>query len=225
MTQRKIKIEYMPIEELKRWPENPKNHNIDAIQRSMRAFGYVSPIIVDESTNTIIAGHGRLEALSRLKKLGATPPDGIKVNGDRWLVPVVCGVKFDDAQNAAAYAIADNRLVELGGWNTVGLAEVVRKLEEDINIEAIGFEPGEFDALEIYATDIEDVNRTKYGEIWGKDNNMVRVVLGDLDMSVSRESFETLMQVLEDEQKAQKRAYNKLLEVIFTNAHVCFKKD
>ena len=43
------------------------------------------------------------------------------MEGDRWLVPTVRGFGFD-AEEAAAYRLADNRVGELGGWDDRRLA-------------------------------------------------------------------------------------------------------
>jgi len=54
-------------------PHNPRKHGraqISAIARSIEAFGFNAPILVDKN-NKIIAGHGRYEAA---KLLGPSAP-------------------------------------------------------------------------------------------------------------------------------------------------------
>lgn len=52
---------------LKPWPGNPRRaHAVDDIARSIEAFGYAAPILIQKGTNRILAGHGRLEALKKL---------------------------------------------------------------------------------------------------------------------------------------------------------------
>ena len=60
-------------------------------------------------------------------------------NGD-WSVPVVRGVSFKNEQEAQAYLIADNRLTELGGWNTDELVKELEKLAEDSTLDGTGFD-------------------------------------------------------------------------------------
>ena len=57
-------IEYVPVGDLKPDPHNARRHpqkQIDLLAASMRQFGFVGVITVDEG-NVIISGHGRQEA-------------------------------------------------------------------------------------------------------------------------------------------------------------------
>ncbi|WP_175492718.1 ParB/Srx family N-terminal domain-containing protein, partial [Methylocapsa palsarum] len=58
----------MPLDELKPNPRNPRKHSreqIRAIARSIEAFGFNAPILID-SNKQLIAGHGRFEAAKLL---------------------------------------------------------------------------------------------------------------------------------------------------------------
>src|SRR5262245_11450808 len=60
-------IEYVPVGDLKPDPHNARKHpesQIDLLAASIRQFGFVGVIIVDEA-NVIISGHGRLAAAKR----------------------------------------------------------------------------------------------------------------------------------------------------------------
>ena len=66
------RTEWLPIGALRLNPRNPRTHSnkqIKQIAASIRKFGFLSPLIVDEN-NMVLAGHGRLEA-ARLE--GLTP--------------------------------------------------------------------------------------------------------------------------------------------------------
>ena len=57
-------ITYLPIDLVSSDPKNPRIHRRDqvrAIARSIEAFGFNAPILVDNN-NRVVAGHGRLEA-------------------------------------------------------------------------------------------------------------------------------------------------------------------
>jgi ParB-like chromosome segregation protein Spo0J len=57
-------IEWIPIGSLRPNPRNSRTHSkkqIKLIAASIRQFGFLNPIIVDEA-KTVLAGHGRLEA-------------------------------------------------------------------------------------------------------------------------------------------------------------------
>lgn len=135
----------VPIGELVPNPKNPRKHNfvqIDAIARSIRAFGFNAPILVDKNMR-IVAGHGRYLAAKRLSL-------------ER--VPVVCLGHLTEAQ-AKAYMLADNKLTERSQWDEPELALHLKDLSDlalDFEIEATGFELPEIDFL-IQSLDLEEV--------------------------------------------------------------------
>lgn len=125
-----IKIEYRPLAELARWKRNPKGHDIPALKSSIRRWGFINPLIEDGTARRIVAGHGRLEALLAMQQAGEEPPARIKVNGKgEWLAPIVTGVSFETELDAEAFLLADNRLVELGGWEQAGLTSMLEDLQ------------------------------------------------------------------------------------------------
>lgn len=135
----KLKVEYLPLSELAHWPRNPKLHDLEVIKGSMRRFGFTLPVVVDEATGKLVAGHGRQEALSQMREAGEDPPKNIQVRrGGEWLVPVVRGNEFESEQEAESYLIADNRLVEVGGWDPEMLSAMLEGFEGP-DLQAIGF--------------------------------------------------------------------------------------
>jgi DNA modification methylase len=130
-------IQRRPIGELTVNPRNPRTHTdrqIHQIAASIREFGWLVPIVIDEA-GVILAGHGRLAA-ARL--LGATDVPAIEV-------------KHLTAERKRAFALADNRLAELAGWDEellrVELSEL-STLELDFEIEITGFDTIDLDCLE-----------------------------------------------------------------------------
>ncbi len=115
-------------------PRNPRKHKprqLKLLAKSIRSFGFVVPILVDQN-NQIIAGHARLEVA---KLIGL----------DR--VPVLRLDHLSPAQ-AQALLIADNRLSELSSWDPALLAVHLKELAVvnlDFDIEATGFTVGEID--------------------------------------------------------------------------------
>lgn len=145
MEQKPRTIRYLPISSLSLWHQNPKQHDLPAIRASIERHGFVSPILVDERTMRVIAGHGRLAVLQAMKDEGMDPPDGILADGDEWLVPVVLGKSFPSQREAEAYALADNRLVERGGWDVALLRQVLA--EHVDNPTGIGWSAAEIERL------------------------------------------------------------------------------
>jgi DNA modification methylase len=130
MSAQSVRIEYVPLEQVRRWPRNPKRHNLSELNQSLERFGFVAPLVQDDSSGKLVAGHGRLEALLARRDAGMAPPQRIhEVDGD-WAVPVLRGVEFTSEEEAEAYLVADNRLVELGGWDEAELGEMMRRVTE-----------------------------------------------------------------------------------------------
>jgi DNA modification methylase len=138
------KLMLVPIDALRADPRNPRKHSriqVRAIARSIDAFGFNAPILVDKR-NQIVAGHGRYEAAQLL---------GL----DR--IPVVNLDHLTEAQ-ARAYMLADNKLAERSSWDDASLALQLKELSElalEFDFEAIGFELPEVD-LRIQSLDPED---------------------------------------------------------------------
>lgn len=124
-----LRIERVALRDLRRWPSNPKRHELLTIERSIGRFGFVTPPMIDERTGRLVAGHGRVEALEAMRASGAAPPARVTVRkrDGEWMVPVLRGVEFDSEDDARAYLLADNRLTELGGWDDAALAAFVRE--------------------------------------------------------------------------------------------------
>lgn len=132
----RLKIVYQKVDALHAYTGNPRTHSdkqISQIAASIRQFGFVNPVLVDDE-NTLIAGHGRLAAA---KQLGISD------------VPTVCLAHLTEAERRAL-VIADNRLAELAGWDRDLLRVELRELDElelDFALETTGFETAELDQL------------------------------------------------------------------------------
>ena len=127
------RIEYVPLEQVRRWPRNPKRHNLTELNRSLERFGFVAPLLQDDRTGQLVAGHGRLEALLARRDAGKPPPKRIRLAGEDWAVPVLRGVRFDTEAEAEAYLVADNRLAEVGGWDEQELSDMLQRVTASTN--------------------------------------------------------------------------------------------
>jgi DNA modification methylase len=122
------------LNELKPDPRNPRRHKrsqILALARSIEAFGFNAPILVDKNKK-IVAGHARYEAAMLC---GLTH------------VPVIYLDHLSEAQ-AKAYLLADNKLNDRSDWHEPELALHLKELREmslDFEIEDFGFELPEID--------------------------------------------------------------------------------
>lgn len=144
------RLERVALEDVARWPRNPKRHDEPGIEASIKRFGFVQPVTLDEKTNRLVAGHGRLEALERMRAEGDAPPKNIAVDGKgRWLVPVIRGVSFESEDEAEAYLVADNRLGEAGGWDEEKLKEILKGLRTSLGDDVVvtGYSKADLDGM------------------------------------------------------------------------------
>ena len=130
-----LQVEYMDINELKPFVDNPREHserNINDIQRSIKRFGWTNPIIVRKADNMIVAGHGRVEAAQK---------QGLEK------VPVIYVEMTEN--DAKLYSITDNRTSETSQWDIVSLDDLMKELSEvpDIVLEDTGFHADELEGL------------------------------------------------------------------------------
>jgi len=149
--QQEARIEYKRLADIRPAKRNPKQHDIPKIVASIRRYGFRAPPLEDAATGRIAAGHGRKEAVEFIK--AETPdvvPDGVKVAEDgEWMIPMVVGMAFASEAEAEEYLLADNRLVELGGWDDKVLAPMLARMAKrgDEAIAAIGYTTSEIDQL------------------------------------------------------------------------------
>lgn len=181
MNKRTEKMELIDIDKLIPNKRNARIHSasqIEKIQASLREFGFVNPVLID-SDYGIIAGHGRVEAAKR---------EGIEK------VPCVWVEHLTEEQKRA-YILADNRLTELGEWNTDLLATELKDLSEiGFDIDLMGFNAedfeGAFDDVEAFEDEFEPElpkePKTRLGEIYQLGRH--RLMCGDStdDQSVKK---------------------------------------
>jgi len=135
-----IDIFWIAIDKLTPNGRNARTHSrkqIRQIADSIAAFGFVVPIVIDDS-GVIIAGHGRYAAA---KLLGLKEVPAIKVQG------------LSEAKRRAL-ALADNKIAENAGWDRDILAVELPELAEILVVEGLdvsitGFSPIEIDQLAV----------------------------------------------------------------------------
>lgn len=122
-------VEYMFLDEIQPARRNPKLHDVDAIAASIDRHGFADPIILDERTQRLVAGHGTVEALALLWSTNpARTPENIKISDGRWQVPVSRGWASKDDDHAEAFLLTHNQSTMRGGWDTAMLEEMLDDL-------------------------------------------------------------------------------------------------
>lgn len=152
------RIAYLPLQDLKVDPRNPRTHNEEQIGASIGRFGVLDLITLDERTGYIVSGHGRHKTYARMEENGDSPPEGVKVAEDgTWLIPTVVGWASRSDYEARAALIALNRSTELGGWMDEPLMELLQELDaEEGGFEGVGFGTEDLDRL-LTRLDSDDV--------------------------------------------------------------------
>jgi len=190
-----LEIRYEDLDDIIGADNNPKDHDLGVLYQSMQRFGFTNPIIMNESTGKLLAGHGRLQTLQMMKDNGEDAPKRIDVVKDieddrieTWYVPVLYGVSIDNVSEAQAYLIADNRLTELGGWKPMDLMDSLTEIiEETGNLDGTGYD---LDDVETILGDMEsttfDVSETM-SEL--DEETEVSIAVGRYKFKVDAEDF------------------------------------
>ena len=183
-----LALVYLPARALVPNPRNARTHSkhqIRQIAASIREFGFTNPVLIDRK-NTIIAGHGRVEAA--------------KLEGIEQVPTILLENLTED--EIRAYVLADNRLAEKAGWAKEILAIELQHLitiDETFDVTVTGFEIPEIDLIlqEVKAEqdkdDVVDIDEaapavTHAGDLWllGKH----RILCSN---ALAEGSFKTLM--------------------------------
>ena len=143
---------YTPIEDLKEWDNNPRHndHAVDEVAKSIKRFGFASPIIARKEDNMVIAGHTRLAA-ARSLGLDTVP------------------VRFVDLDptEAQLLALADNKIGEIAEWDQDLLSEVLTDLKDE-DLSGIGFSDAELEEL-IQEAQFEPLDNVIEGDLDDED--------------------------------------------------------
>lgn len=175
----KLKVEYIPIDDIKPYEKNAKIHTeeqIEQIKKSIEEFGMNDPIGIWRD-NIIIEGHGRLMAC---KELGMEE------------VPVIRLDDLTDDQRKA-YTLIHNQTTMNTGFDLDILNEELESIELDMS--DFGFDNIELDNIdepeEIIEDEVPEVPeepKAKLGDIYQLGNH--RLMCGD---STSEEDVNKLM--------------------------------
>lgn len=173
-----LPADYNPRKDLK-----PGDAEYEKLKRSIEQFGYVEPVIWNQTTGRVVGGHQRLKVLM-----------------DMGMTEVDCVVVAMDEEKEKALNIALNKIS--GDWDKDKVALLIADLQgADFDVSLTGFEPAEIDALfkdtlkDGVKDDDFDVGAelaqptmTKPGDIWTLGRH--RLICGD---STKAETYDLLM--------------------------------
>lgn len=173
-----LPADYNPRKDLK-----PSDAEYEKLKRSIEQFGYVEPVIWNQTTGRVVGGHQRLKVLM-----------------DMGMTEVDCVVVAMDEEKEKALNIALNKIS--GDWDKDKLALLIADLQgADFDVSLTGFEPAEIDTLfkdtlkDGVKDDDFDVGAelvqptmTKPGDVWTLGRH--RLICGD---STKAETYDLLM--------------------------------
>lgn len=128
-----MQITNMKIADIRPYEKNPRFNDdaVDAVAKSIKEFGWRSPIVVDKDF-VIVCGHTRYKAAQRLG-LAEIP-----VHVAQDLTP----------EQIQAYRIADNKTAEIAEWNYDLLPLELQELQDaDFDLSLLGFDSDELEKL------------------------------------------------------------------------------
>lgn len=138
----KMEIIKLNINDITPYENNAKIHTeeqIEQIKKSIQEFGMNDPIAVWGKNNTIVEGHGRLEAL---KQLGYTEVDCIRLD------------HLTDEERKA-YTLAHNK-INMNTLFDIDLLDEELDSIEDIDMEDFGFDLDDEEIYHVERTDLSD---------------------------------------------------------------------
>lgn len=128
----------MPLTSLVPLKDNPRRGDVDAIAASYKEFGQVKPIVVADNGDgryVIVAGNHQYQAAKRLG----------------W-DSIACTVLDGDEKKATAFAYADNRTADLGGYDEDLLVQMISEVGGEYSELMSGLGIDEFDMAAIEDT-------------------------------------------------------------------------
>ena len=124
----RLKIQYLPISELKPYKFNPRKNEkaVKIVSESIKEFGFLIPVVIDKN-NELIAGHTRIEAA---KLLGIPEAPSIKVES----------LSEDQVR---AFRLMDNKSTEYAQWDKILLRHEFESLSGKLDLKLTGFREAE----------------------------------------------------------------------------------
>jgi ParB-like chromosome segregation protein Spo0J len=177
-----LAIEQVPIDSLHPDPANPRRiseEELDSLERSIRQFGFVQPVLARREDGVVIGGHQRLVAARRLGL--ATVPVcflDLSIEQARLLNLALnkIGGSFDDALLARLLAdlqASSDIDLSLSGFGEDEIADLLRSLETREKREQVE----SFDLDEALEEARTRPLRSKLGDLWALGDH--RLLCGD----------------------------------------------
>lgn len=132
MSKVKVTPFYMSIDDIVPYEDNARYNEkaIDAVANSIKNFGFIVPVVVDDEGN-LAAGHTRLLAAKKLQ------------------LDEVLAIRASHltTEQIDAFRLVDNKVSELADWNTDLLGVEMARLADQFDFTDFGWQQEEIDCL------------------------------------------------------------------------------
>ena len=174
-----LSVEEVPIDRLRPDPANPRRispEELDSLERSIREFGFVQPVLARRENRTVIGGHQRLVAARRLG-LATVPVTylDLSIEQSRLLNLALNKISGSWDEQLLARLLSDLQTsvdLSLSGFGEDEIADLLRNLETREKRERAE----DFD-LDSALEDATRTPRSKPGDLWTLGEH--RLLCGD----------------------------------------------
>jgi DNA modification methylase len=160
-----MQITNVKLTELKTYDKNARTHpkkQVDLLVENIKRFGFTTPILINEQ-NEVIAGHGRILALTQM---GETEAPCVKMEG------------LSD-EEVKALRLADNQIAQMSDWDMTLVIEELKGLTPEM-LDLTGFDKDliiEADEKDDEVPEIPEEPKSKLGDLYELGQH--RVLCGD----------------------------------------------
>lgn len=184
-----MNIVKMKISDLIEFPNNVRVHtkrNLDALKKSLEEFGQVKNIIVQKSTNYIVAGNGLYQAA---KALG-------------W-DEITCNVIDIEDDKAKALCILDNRSGDLSQMDEKNLLDMLKDFDADM-LDLTGYNDKELDKMlqfqegTLFENEDKPKEKKKKKEPISSDDQVSFVLMGYPFVLADPDEIKEIQKIVED---------------------------
>ena len=169
-------------------PRNPNKHSdkqVALLAKVIRHQGWRAPITISKRSGFIVTGHGRLAA-ALLLQVEQVPIDeqDFATEADEW-----------------AHLVADNRLAELADADRSMIADLLKGLDEEgeVDMDVTGFDMDALDELMAELSQLADggSNTTNGMPLNDKLDRFLNSGIAQLVLAFDKETFAEVVQTLE----------------------------
>jgi ParB-like chromosome segregation protein Spo0J len=163
--------QYVPIMELREFPNNPRRGDVDLLVDSLNYHGQYRPIVANRRTSEVLAGWHTLKAA---RKLG-------------WQMIAVTWVDVDPI-TAKRIVLADNRLTDLANYDDTALLDLLMMLD---SLEGTGFNQDDLIKLEAIVTgELEELTNPTDAPLKEEEEDFkIKVNIGKYKWEVEYDPF------------------------------------